>query len=141
MTQINFYALSNQAGEARLQFACRLIEKAYSLGHAIYVQTESAQQAKALDELLWQFSPSSFVPHALLQTDSSASEAVLISEQPPAAKHQDVLLNLNSVPSEAHQQFSRINEIIAGDEQSLQQGRISYRFYKEKGYKAETFKI
>lgn len=141
MTQVRFYALKSKENEARLQFACRLIEKAYSLGHNIYVQAASAEQAKTLDELLWQFSPSSFVPHGIAGSESAQAEVVVIGEKLPAASHTDVLINLGSEPSTAHGQFARINEIITADEESLLQGRKRYRFYKEQGYQAETFKI
>lgn len=141
MAKVSFYALSSKQSEARLQFACRLIEKAYSLGHKLYVQTASPEQAKTLDELLWQFSPSSFVPHAVAGSESAQAEAVIIGEKLPAASHTDVLINLGSEASEAHGQFARINEIIAADEESLLQGRKRYRFYKDQGYQVETFKI
>ena len=141
MTQVNFYALSSKESEARLQFACRLIEKAYSLGHTLYVQAESAAQAKSLDHMLWQYSPSSFVPHCLADADSSITEAVVIGEQLPPASHKDVLINLGPAASEAHGQFTRINEIIASDEESLQQGRKRYRYYRDQGYQPETFKL
>lgn len=141
MTQVRFYALKNKENEARLQFACRLIEKAYSLGHNIYVQAASAEQAKTLDELLWQFSPSSFVPHGVAGSESAQEETVVIGEKPPAANQTDVLISLGSEPSTAHGQFARINEIISADEESLLQGRKRYRFYKDQGYQVETFKI
>lgn len=141
MTQVRFYALSSQEKAARLQFTCRLIEKAYSLGHSIYVQAASAEQAKALDELLWQFNRSSFIPHGLADAEPSLGETIIIGEKPPNASHTDVLINLGTQASAAHAQFARINEIISADEESLLQGRQRYRFYKEQGYQAETFKI
>jgi DNA polymerase III subunit chi len=141
MAQVNFYTLSNKNSEARLQFACRLIEKAYSLGHKVYVHAESAEQARTLDELLWQFSPSSFVPHGLAATESSDTEAVIIGDSLPDASHKDVLINLGQEACEAHGQFTRINEIITGDEDSLQQGRRRYRFCQDQGYQTDTFKL
>lgn len=141
MTQVRFYALSNKEKEARLQFACRLIEKAYSLGHSIYIQAASAEQANTLDELLWQFNRSSFIPHGLADSESAQGDTIIIGDKPPASSHSDVLINLGSQVSTAHGQFARINEIISADEESLLQGRQRYRFYKEQGYQAETFKI
>lgn len=141
MTQVSFYALKSSDSETRLRFTCRLIEKAYSLGHDLYIQTESPEQAKALDEMLWQFSPPSFVPHCLADTGSDISESVTIGAQLPGDRHKDVLINLRADPSEAHQQFKRINEIMSADEESLQQGRKRYRFYQDQGYQTETFKL
>jgi len=141
MAQVNFYTLNSQQPEARLQFACRLTEKARSLGHRVFIQTESSHQAKLLDEMLWQFTASSFVPHALQDSGSSGDDCVTIGTNPRKGNHDDVLINLAPTASEAHGQFSRINEIISNDEDSLQQGRLRYRYYKEQGYQPETFKL
>ena len=77
MTQVNFYALSSPDQESRRQFACRLAEKAAQLGHRVFIQVDSAEQAAAMDTLLWQFKPSSFVPHAL--AESAVSEPVSLA--------------------------------------------------------------
>jgi len=141
MVQVNFYSLSSKTPESRQHFACRLAEKAFSLGHQIYIQTDSEEQARSLDDLMWQFNPASFVPHALHKADQVGSVAVLIADKPPSPSHTDVLINLATSPCEAHAQFSRINEIITSDEESLQQGRSRYRYYKDQGYAPETFKL
>ncbi|PCJ22692.1 MAG: DNA polymerase III subunit chi [SAR86 cluster bacterium] len=141
MTQVSFYSLSSTNSDARMHFACRLTEKAYSLGHRVYIQAASTEQARSLDELLWQFSPSSFIPHAVANEKESENVSVVIGHTPPAEEHQDVFINLASQACESHSQFSRINEIITADKESLQQGRLRYRFYKEQGYQPETFKL
>ena len=144
MTQVNFYTLPSSETQARLLFVCRLAEKAYSLGHRIHVQTDSEQQSKLLDDLLWQYSPSSFIPHGISTTSENGggdTNPVSLGCNLADAQHADVLINLAEQPCQAEGQFSRINEIISADEQSLEQGRIRYRFYKEKAYKMETFKL
>ncbi|MDD9891843.1 MAG: DNA polymerase III subunit chi [Gammaproteobacteria bacterium] len=123
--------------EARLLVACRLAEKAYSLGHQIFIQVEDAQQQGQLDQLLWEFKSSSFVPHA---TSSSMATPVEIGLS-AAAAHQDVFINLSSKQCDRYNQFNRINEIVGPDEESLAAGRQNYRFYLTQGFKPETHKI
>ena len=41
----------------------RLTEKALGRGHKIFINCESAEQLAALDSYLWEFKPTSFVPH------------------------------------------------------------------------------
>ena len=55
MTQVDFYVLKDDSALNRVQFACRLADKAYRLGHRVYIHTESAQQTRQLDDLLWTF--------------------------------------------------------------------------------------
>ena len=65
MTKVDFYLLSGVGQDARETMACKLIDKAYQLQHKIYVHTESQQDAKRLDDLLWTFRPGSFIPHSI----------------------------------------------------------------------------
>lgn len=144
MTQVNFYTLSSSEAQARLLFVCRLAEKAYSLGHRIHIQTDSEQQSKLLDDLLWQYSPGSFIPHGINtngENGGSDNNPVSLGSSLTDAQHADVLINLAEQPCQAEGQFNRINEIISADDESLEQGRIRYRFYKEKAYQIETFKL
>lgn len=141
MTQVNFYTLPSSEAQSRLLFVCRLTEKAYSLGHRIHIQTESDQQSKLLDDLLWQYASSSFIPHRTMDGIGDSSDPVSLDTSFAGVKHADVLINLGKQASQAADQFARINEVISPDSQSLEQGRNRYRDYKGKGYKIETFKL
>ena len=126
---------------ARLLFVCRLTEKAYSLGHRIHIQTESDQQSKLLDDLLWEYASTSFLPHNTLDDSSDNSDPVSLGTSLAGAKHADVLINLGKQASQAGDQFARINEVISADSESLEQGRNRYREYAGKDYQIETFKL
>ena len=141
MTQVNFYTLPSSETQSRLLFVCRLTEKAYSLGHRIHIQTESDQQSKLLDDLLWQYAASSFIPHKTLVGGNDNRDPVSLSTSLAGAEHADVLINLGKQASQAGDQFSRINEVISADLESLEQGRSRYRGYKGKAYQIETFKL
>jgi DNA polymerase-3 subunit chi len=141
VTQVNFYTLTSSEAQSRLLFVCRLTEKAYSLGHRIHIQTESEQQSKLLDDLLWQYAPSSFIPHTTADGSSNNRDTVSVGTSLAGAKHADVLINLGEQASQAGDQFSRINEVISADPESLEQGRNRYRDYKGKNYQIETFKL
>jgi DNA polymerase-3 subunit chi len=141
VTQVNFYTLPSSEAQSRLLFVCRLTEKAYSLGHRIHIQTESDQQSKLLDDLLWQYASSSFIPHGTLDGSSDSRDPVSLGTSLAGAKHADVLINLGKQASQAGDQFSRINEVISADPESLEQGRNRYRDYKRNNYQIATFKL
>ena len=94
MAQVNFYTLSSSEAQSRLLFVCRLPEKAYSLGHRIHIQTKSDQQSKLLDDLLWQYASSSFIPHRALDEGSDSRDPVSLGTSLADPKHADVLINL-----------------------------------------------
>ncbi len=142
MTQVNFYTLPSSEAQSRLLFVCRLAEKAYSLGHRIHIQTESDTQSKLLDDLLWQYSASSFIPHRVSGASASVdTDPVSLGTGLDGAGKADVLINLSEQACQAEGQFQRINEVISADDESLEQGRTRYRYYKEKAYRIETFKL
>jgi len=141
LPKVSFYALKQHENAARLQFACRLTEKAYSLGHSVHIHTESVEQARQVDELLWQFSPESFLPHCLVEDHSPATEKISIGMGPPEEAINDVLINLDQKLCGFHSQFARVNEIVLADQHSLEQGRERYRYYKSQACELENHKI
>ncbi len=70
MTQALFYLMPDNhnqmsALDALHLAACRLAEQHYRQQKTVYIHCKDKQQAYAIDELLWQFEPSAFVPHNL----------------------------------------------------------------------------
>lgn len=131
MPQVDFYILAEAAPQQRLHFACRLVEKAFRLGHAVYLHAADADAAQALDDLLWRFQPASFVPHALAGGETPAP--VLIGWQAPPADHRDVLINTALAVPEGFARFARVTEIVVQEPAVLQATRNAWRFYQEQG--------
>ena len=75
--QIDFYVLQEQTTGGRFKLACRIVEKAYRLGHRVYVRTGNSDDTNVLDNLLWSFSQNSFVPHQL-STESDSRESPVV---------------------------------------------------------------
>ena len=151
MTQVSFYTLSSADQESRRQLACRLAEKALHLGHRVFIQVDSQEQARQLDTLLWHFKSTSFLPHSIAQSgqsrnesgmsESSATEKLIIGTADNQGQFEDVFINLSSSPCQRHERYQRINEILSADPEELEQGRQSYRFYQQHGFKPETHKL
>lgn len=134
MTRVDFYVLPVSEPHGRLSFACRLAEKAWLGGHKVYLHGADAAAARSLDELLWSFRDTSFVPHAL-QPD--ASTPVLIGSGDDPGDHHDVLINLGATIPEFFGRFERVAEIVLNDPASLRTSRARWSFYKDRGYLLE----
>ena len=111
------------------------------MGHPVFIHTESPQQAKLVDDMLWQFKSTSFIPHGLATEAGDSKDKVQISADLPLESGDEVLINLSGSACENPQQFSRINEILLSDEENLAHGRSCYRFYQAQGYTPETHKL
>lgn len=140
MTRVDFYISNTTHAENALLTACRLADKAYRLGHRIFIQTADAEQAARLDELLWSYRDGSFVPHALDSGDND-SQPVLIGHSSEPASIRDLLINLaNDIPA-FFSRFERVAEVVNGRAELRDAARERFRFYRERGYALETHEI
>ena len=141
MTQVDFYVLPGDTEQQREQFACRLADKAYRLGHRVFIHTESAEQTRHLDELLWTFQQGSFVPHSTHHEAGDAPPPVLLGHDVEPDAGSQVLINLAGDVPLFFSRFERVAELINDDAGIRQQGRKRYGFYKERGYPLRTHEI
>jgi DNA polymerase-3 subunit chi len=140
MTRVDFYLLSDPAPQAYFVFACRLIEKAYQRGHRIYVFLANEANVNKLDDLLWTFGETSFVPHTKINA-SVISTPILLSSDTAPADWQDILVNLSDTLPSFYQQFSRVIEIVSADETKKSLARRHYAIYREQGCALERHQI
>ena len=138
MTKVDFYILAAGSPE---HTACKLSEKAYSLGNRVYIHTESDQQSIQLDELLWTFREGSFVPHEQYQAGSGSNSPVQIGCHESPETDCDVLINLSSEVPLFFSRFQRVAELVGTEAQAKNQGRERYRFYRDRGYPMETHEL
>ncbi len=141
MTQINFYNLQQESEQDRRLFACRLAEKAYSLGHRVCILTGDDTAASQLDSLLWSFSPTSFIPHEIITGDHAASTRVSVAVNKLPADATDVVINLSDDAVDDFESISRVNEIIIQDPELLEQARARFRYYHQAGTRPEMIKL
>lgn len=138
MTRIDFYILPDAAPRGRERLACRLADKAYRLGHEVYIHTENHEQAAALDDLLWTFRAGSFVPHKQVGDGGLDGVPVLIGHQDVPEHCHTLLINLaQNVPS-FFSRFERVMEPVDQGEENKRCGRERFRFYRDRGYALET---
>lgn len=141
MPRIDFYILPDDSPKGRPLLACRLAEKAYGLGHRVYIHTISPEQAQALDDLLWTFRPGSFVPHALYPVIDNEIPPVLIGWEENLEVAAEILINLTHQVPTIFERFQRVAELVDQDEQTLSKSRERFRFYRERGYTPQSHKL
>ncbi|MEX0900321.1 MAG: DNA polymerase III subunit chi [Gammaproteobacteria bacterium] len=132
MTRVDFYVANDDAARV----ACRLAEKAWKLGHKVYVHTKDPTDAQKLDELMWTFRDVAFVPHSL--TDEGP---VRIGHAAPPDGFDSLLVNLADEVPAFFSKFERVAEVVSGDESAKAQARERFRFYRERGYELETHQV
>jgi DNA polymerase III subunit chi len=142
-TRVDFYLLGAPDGRPRLVTACRLAEKAYDQGLRVAVRTASPSQTAEIDELMWTFSDRSFVPHGVWPAEPgfAAATPVLIASGALPESHRDVLINLgDDLPGDATC-YSRVCEVVAGDDEARRRARVRWRGYRDAGLDPDTHNL
>jgi len=142
MAEVSFYILPSESLQERYEFACKLIEKAYRSGHFCYVLTDDAEQSQIIDDLLWTFRASSFIPHQIYTGELPNIEKVILIGLLDAPENwQKTVFNLSSHCPEEFDKIERILEILDNSEATKELGRNRYRQYQQSGVNIITHKI
>jgi DNA polymerase-3 subunit chi len=122
-----------------LDYACRLLRKAYRSGARVAVHGEPAMLDR-LDQALWTFEALEFVPHVVLPRDGgdagrlALSPIVLVKDTAtaPAACRIGVTLAGHPVPEVGT--FDRLIAIVGLDPEHREAGRQRWREYERAGH-------
>lgn len=148
MTQVDFYISSGASDEALLRLASRIAEKAVECGQQVYINAADEAQAHKLDEMLWTFSQSSFLPHRIVTHSDAAdastdrAEPVLIGagvEMPSGPWN--TLINLANAVPEFFSRYERVAEVVDAHVERRNHGRERYRYYRDRGYELKTHNL
>ncbi len=132
-TQAMFYSIEEQSKitgvsdeQLHLHYACLQAAYFYRQNQRVFIYTQNQESAHNIDEMLWAFDPTSFVPHNLIGEGPKQGAAVEISWQAPTNRRA-VLINLTSdVPNFANQ-FSHLIDFVPADETLKEQARNRFR--------------
>ena len=142
MPAIDFYILSTTSEQDRYQFVCKLAEKIFRQKQKAFFLTPSIEDSENLDDLLWSFRPTSFIPHQIIQNNThSLFDQLLISNQDIPDNWSGILVNLTQQLTPNIERLTRIIEIIDNNEVCLTKGRQRYRHYKKMNLSPDTHKI
>lgn len=142
MPQVDFYVTDAADGDARLQLACRVTEKAYLAGLRLLVWCQAGDELARFDELLWTFADRSFVPHeTLVAADAPIEAPVVLSAGIEPIDLPDAVLNLDADIPPIALRAARVLEFIDGEATRRAAGRERFRRYREQGLDPNTHKV
>lgn len=137
--QVAFYVLADTAPSAE-RLACYLAMKAWEQGHSVCVRTESQAQAEVLDELMWDYPPGRFLPHASGSAGEDAPVYIQAKDLPvPAGR--DLAINLSAEAMPHAERFARLLEIVPAEAAQRTASRLKFKMYRELGLEPVTHDI
>jgi DNA polymerase III subunit chi len=149
MARIDFH--SNVSD--KLEYVCRLVRKIWSAtveGESprnIVVLGEMAD-LKKLDELLWTFSPTDFLPHCFIDDEGASETPIVLADSFAAAiasdtPHADVFIHIGMQMPEhvvaLLARFPRLLEVVTTNETERLAGRERYKAYRDLGHELHNF--
>ena len=133
MPRADFYLIAKpRFREQPLLLVCELARKAVHSSQPLLVLAASAEQAEALDDLLWSFDPDDYLPHQIAGLDLDEEEAdVLIVPPGIDSPMRSLVLNLRDAPVPGN--FERVLEVVPADDSARLPSRARWTHYKERG--------
>ena len=149
MARIDFH--SNVSD--KLEYVCRLTRKIWGAtpeGQPVrnIVIVGDRADLKKLDELLWTFSSSDFLPHCFITDEAAPETPVVLSENFAKSSlntipHADVMIHLGmKMPEDVPglvERFPRIVEVVTVNEAERLAGRERYKAYRALGHELHNF--
>jgi DNA polymerase III subunit chi len=119
----------------KLHYSCRLLRKAYRSG-AKAVVTAEPDVLQQLDQLLWSYSSTEFLPHC--KSDSSpltvAATPILLADQLNSHPAGSVLINLGQQVPAGFERFERFIEVASNIDTDRLAARDRWKHYRDRGY-------
>ena len=131
--RIDFYKLNSQNRTAINRFCCQLADKVVKMGNPVFVRTKDETETRIMDDIMWTFSDSSFLPHAIQDDAEDTDTPVIIGHNASALKG-FLLINLSDEFPENTLNYERVAEIISDAPENLLKGRARYSAYKRDAY-------
>ena len=134
MPRADFYLIDKpRFRDDPLLLVCELARRAFANRQPTLILANSRQQAELLDEKLWEFDDTAFIPHQIVgDGDDDAVTAVLIV--PPDAATPDRTLVINLRGECAPGLFERVLEVVPADEAQRLGSRERWKTYKQAGF-------
>jgi DNA polymerase-3 subunit chi len=137
MTKVDFYT----GCEDKLRTACQLSHKAMQNGVRVVIGTPDSACYKALDQLLWHYPATAFIPHCRSNAEEAEHTPVLLAHDEEKFSHHELLISLHAETPGFFSRFERVIELVGIDAEDSLRGRTRYKFYRDRGYELRHFDL
>lgn len=132
MPRAEFYLIDRPRFRAEpLLLVCELARRAVEAHRATLILVRSAEQAEALDDLLWAFDPEAYVPHQIAGDEDDDVTPVLIV--PPGIATPDRPLVVNLRDECVDRTFEVVKEVVPAEPAEREGARRRWREYQRRG--------
>jgi DNA polymerase-3 subunit chi len=128
----DFYLIAKERfREEPLLLVCELARKAYDANLWTLVLARDAEQAEALDEMLWDMGDDAYIPHQIAGDEEDQLTPVLIASPDIDTAMRALVINLRDDAVEGS--FERVLEVVPADDSAREPLRERWKQYKARG--------
>lgn len=143
MPTVSFYILESPNIQDYFKTIVQLTLKAFEAEHQILIHSNHPNILKPIDDYLWSFSTTSFIPHVLANNDNDIDEIdpIILASFEPTQTTKDLLIQLGDNIPNNFQAYHRIIEVLYSEPTNLVKGRERFKFYRQNGIEPTTVKL
>lgn len=126
----------------KLDYACRLLRKVHHRRMRAVVTAEP-QVLTELDQFLWQFSNTEFLPHCMGTAAATLTNltSIILAEQTEGWPAEGVLINLGRKIPAGFERFERFVELVSEQPEDRVAGRDRWATYKGGGFELKRHDV
>ena len=133
MPRADFYLIAKpRFREEPLRLVCELAKKAYDANLWTLVLARDAEQAEALDEMLWDMGDDAYIPHQMAGDEEDELTPVLIASPEIDAPMRALVINLRDGAVDGS--FDRVLEVVRAEDSAREPLRERWKQYKARGF-------
>ena len=138
MPRADFYLIAKERfREEPLLLVCELARKAYDANLWTLVLARDAEQAEALDEMLWDMGDDAYIPHQIAGDEEDQLTPVLIASPDIDTAMRPLVIILRDDAVEGS--FERVLEVVPADDSAREPLRERWKQYKARGLNLKKF--
>jgi DNA polymerase-3 subunit chi len=137
VTSIDFYTHCADP----LRVVIQLTAKAWAQHAHVRVLTADEAMTAQLDQLMWTWPPTGFMPHCRLASGVAGETPIIVDHVPDHRGPAAVLVNLQRSPPGFFARFERLAEIVPNDADAIAAGRERWKYYNARGYEMRSHNL
>jgi DNA polymerase-3 subunit chi len=123
-----------------MRVVCDITEKEYELGNKVVIYVSDEKEGKNLDNMLWSWKQSTFIPHNYSESlDSASKDPVIISTNISDNINYNTLILVQPTEPDICKTYNRIIDFAEKyNPTKLETDRKRYKLYRENKFKLEA---
>ncbi len=116
-----------------------LLEKVLSAGHKIVLRCENEKRIQQLNDALWTYSATSFLPHNLIEQGKMCETPIALTTATENPNSANILITVSGANAQDMEKYDRVLDIFEGSDIQRNSARKRWSEYKKQGAELAYF--